>query len=159
MICQVCGKNEATICMVKMSNNNKETIYICPVCAGQMDDKLIGSINQLLSPMFDTFFSNSNKLGHDINQICPTCGQTRREWEESRTLNCKDCIQFLDSDEIHNGKIPKNNKEELYVINLIKEKEGHLKQLIAEEKYEEAAKIRDEIKDLKGDFQDDKQTS
>jgi protein arginine kinase activator len=124
-----------------------------------MDDKLIGSINQLLSPMFDTFFSNSNKLGHDINQICPTCGQTRREWEESRRLNCKDCVQFLDSDEIHNGKIPKNNKEELYVINLIKEKEGHLKKLIAEEKYEEAAKIRDEIKDLKGDFLDDKQTS
>ena len=159
MICQICGKNEATICMVKMTNNNKETIYMCPICAGQMDDNLIGSINQLLNPMLDTFFKTGNMISNDNNQICPTCGQTRREWLESNTLNCKDCVQFLEAEEVHNGKIPKNNKEELYVINLIKEKEGHLKKLIAEEKYEEAAKIRDEIKDLKGDTGDDKQTS
>lgn len=156
MICQVCGKNEATICMVKMSNNNKETMYICPVCAGQLDEKLLGSINELLSPMFDSILKKENKLGLDINQICPTCGQTRREWEENRMLNCKDCVQFLDSDMVHVGKIPKNSKEELYVINLIKEKESHLIKLIAEEKYEEAAKIRDEIKGLKGDLPDDK---
>jgi len=159
VICQVCKKNEATICMVKMTNNKKDTVYICSTCASQMENKLIGSINQLLNPMFETFFKAGNTIEIDNNQICPTCGQTRREWYESNTLNCKDCAQFIDTEVTHNGKIPKNNKEELYVINLIKEKESHLKKLVAEEKYEEAAIIRDEIKDLKGDIVDDKQTS
>ena len=159
MICQVCGKNEATICMVKMTGNNKETIYICPSCAGQMHDNLIGSINQLLTPMFDNVFSSGRSLSEESNQICPTCGQTRREWNEKNELNCKDCIQFLVSDTEHVGKIPRNNKEELLVINLIKEMENHLKKLIEEEKYEEAAKVRDEIKDLKGDSSNDKQTT
>ncbi len=159
MICQVCKKNEAAICIVKMSNNKKETIYICPTCANKMEDQLIGSINQLLNPIFEKFIKKNNNLEIDNNHICPTCGQTGREWQETNTLNCKDCAQFIDIEVIHEGKIPRNNKEELYVINLIKEKECYLKKLIAEEKYEEAAVIRDEIKDLKGDCIDDKQTS
>ena len=143
MICQVCGKNEATICMVRMSNNAKETIYMCGACAGKLEGQLMGGLTGLLGPMLGSLGGSS--------PICPGCGQIRREFEERGLMNCKDCYSFFQSDKRHVGKIPGANREELILINLIKEKELQLKKLIGEEKYEEAAVLRDEIRGLKED--------
>ena len=38
MICQNCGKHEATICIVKITNNKMEKKYICPICASKINN-------------------------------------------------------------------------------------------------------------------------
>lgn len=145
MICQICGKNEAAICMVRMTNNTKDALYICPVCAAKLENELTGGLGNLLGPMFANAASRAAGQG----AICPGCGQTRREFEESGLMNCKDCYTLFRSERSHVGKVPGGSREELILINLLKEKESRLKKLVAEERYEEAAKVRDEIRGLK----------
>ena len=150
MICQVCGKNDATICMIRMSNNAKETVYMCGACAGKLEDQLLGDLNSLLGPMLGGLAGDAGDL-EESHLICPGCGQTKREFEESGLMNCSDCYSFFRSEKFHAGKVPGANREELILINLIKEKEQQLKKLVTEEKYEEAAVLRDEIRGLKED--------
>lgn len=155
MICQVCGKREATVCIVKKANSFKESLYICPVCAGKLNDDILGNMSELLNPLLGEMFQSTGQYNLENNQICPGCGQTKRQWEKSGRMNCKECYGFYENPSKHLGKIPKNNREELYVINLIKEKELSLKKLITEEKYEAAALLRDELKVLREEMDHD----
>ena len=148
MICQNCGKHEATICVVKITKNKMEKKYICPICASKIDN-MKENFDNIIDPFLGDLFDKEQNF-NDINeQICPTCGQSKRNWKETGEFNCKDCYNFLDIDKKHIGKVPKRNKKDLYMINIIKEKENQLKKLVAEEKYEKAALLRDEIKGLK----------
>lgn len=150
MICQNCGQREATICVVKIANNKMEKKYICPVCASKIDNFSEG-IEEVINPLFN----NENRFNDINDEICPTCGQSRRHLKETGEFNCKDCYNFLEVDKKHIGKVPSRNKEELYVINIIEEKEKELKKLVVEERYEEAAVLRDEIKGLKKESESD----
>lgn len=148
MICQNCGQHKATICIVKIAKNKMEKKYICQACANKINN-IDENLNQILTPFLGDLFAKDQNFKDVNDQICPTCGQSRRNWQEAGQFNCRDCYNFLDIDKEHIGKIPKKDKEELYLINIIKEKEKGLKKMIAEERYEEAAVLRDEIKGLK----------
>lgn len=164
MKCQLCGKNDASICMVKMVGNNKESIYICSECAKGMEHNLFEDVSNLFGSVFGNLFEGNMNLGTlgSIGglagpTICPTCGQTEGQWKESNKMGCKDCYQCfaLPASEKHIGKIPKQNEQTLFVLNLINEKEVELQKLIAAEAYEEAAILRDEIKQLKEEMKDE----
>ena len=163
MKCQLCGKNDASICMVKMVGNNKESMYICSECAKGMEHNLFEDVSNLFGPVFGNFFEGSMPLGSMGNlgleepTVCPTCGQTEGQWKESNKMGCRDCYQSfsLPASEQHIGKIPKENEQTLYVLNLINEKEGELQKLLADEAYEKAAVLRDEIKQLKEEMKDE----
>ena len=148
MICQNCGQHEATICVVKIAKNKMEKKYICQACANKINN-MDKNLNQVLTPFLGDLFDEGQSFKDINDQLCPTCGQSRRNWQETGQFNCRECYNFLDIDKEHIGKVPKKDKEELYLINIIKEKEKDLKKMIAEERYEEAAVLRDEIKGLK----------
>lgn len=163
MKCQICGKNDASICMVKMVGNHKESTYICSECAKGMEHNLFDNVSNLFGPVFGNLFGNNmdlglmGNLGVEEPTICPTCGQTEGQWQETKKMGCRDCYQnfSLSTNERHIGKIPKQNEQTLYVLNLINEKESELQKLIAEESYEKAAVLRDEIKALKEEMSDE----
>lgn len=163
MKCQLCGKNDASICMVKMVGNNKESTYICSECAKGMENNLFEDVSNLFGPVFGNLFVDNinmgalGNLGLNEPTICPTCGQTEGQWKESNKMGCRDCYQCfaLPASEKHIGKIPKQSEQTLYVLNLINKKEGELQKLIAAEAYEEAAILRDEIKQLKEEMKDE----
>ncbi len=144
MICQVCGKREATIMVVRTSNHMKETVYVCPVCAGKGNSSLMGDMTDLLSPILENILG-----GVQSSPICPTCGQTQRQFESTGKMKCKDCYAFFHSSGTHVGKKPGKNQEAQDHLNHIKEKELELKRLIENENYEEAALLRDELKALR----------
>ena len=144
MICQVCGKREATIMVLRTSNHMKETLYVCPVCAGKANSGIMGDMTDLLSPILENILGGAHS-----SPICPTCGQTQRQFESTGKLQCKDWYAFFNSSGTHVGKKPKKNQEALDHLNRIKEKELELKRLIEDEKYEEAARLRDELKSLR----------
>lgn len=148
MKCQKCGKNEASICMVKMVGDKKESIYICKDCAETMEHNLFEEFSNLLSPMLGGLFDGGLNIADQM--ICPNCGQTKGGFDESYKMGCEDCYDTfkLPVTDRHVGKIPEK-EESLYSFNLINEKELELKKLVSEEKYEDAAKLRDEIKVLK----------
>jgi len=108
-----------------------------------------------------------------INKNCTSCGITLKEIAKTGRLGCPQCYDNF-GDELnvilqhtqagalkHVGKVPKHHKEEikkkkkeeleeLPVEEKIKRLEKRLERVIKKEHYEKAAKIRDQIKKLKG---------
>lgn len=113
--------------------------------------------------------------------VCPTCGTTYEEFVKDSCFGCPDCYSVFDpliSDHIrhlqgsdrHVGKHPAGslssikkagetvqeehvNLPELSEEEKIRLMEARLKDAVRREEYEEAAKLRDEIRALKGEKQ------
>ena len=90
---------------------------------------------------------------------CPTCHMTLERFAGSGKLGCSDCygafrsqlLQILKSvhgNVAHTGKVPKNANEKIKIKREIDQLKASLDTAIAEEKYEEAAVLRDKIRTL-----------
>ncbi|MBK1833451.1 UvrB/UvrC motif-containing protein [Roseibacillus ishigakijimensis] len=92
---------------------------------------------------------------------CPGCGFTLEGFQKTGRLGCSQCYLTF-SDEIlsrlgpmhrglrHFGKHPEGYQGDAYSKRLLQESEERLAAAVEAENYEEAARIRDEIEQLKG---------
>ena len=156
MKCQSCGKREATVRYKENINGKKQEIYLCSKCADNMG---FTDFSTMFSPMFVSipeFFEETEK------KKCKTCGYTLEDYSKTGMFGCEDCYKTFEDtlDELflkfhgknRHIKLPKkkvnikedNNQKE------IEELTEQIQELIEAEKYEEAAVIRDKIKELRG---------
>ncbi len=153
MLCEKCGKNNATVMYTQIINGQKSTIHICSACAAQ--ESIFENFGSLLS------FSPREEFSV---KICPVCSTTLSEFSKTGRVGCGECYKtFRKNAEAMLKKIhgtPKHiteKKEQKAVgeekpkseIEVLKEK---LKAAIEEENFEEAALLRDTIREMeKGD--------
>lgn len=167
MLCDRCNKNPATIHIVKIVNGVKQEMNLCESCArteGDLNFKETRGVDEplyfqnLLSGILD-YMTNSVDENKTEGIVCPNCGMTYKEFKEKSEVGCEECYkvfskklapmikQVQKSDE-HIGKVPHNGGRKLInKRNLLKLKE-ELQKAILEEEYENAAVIRDKIKEL-----------
>lgn len=118
------------------------------------------SMDSFFGSLFDMVESNS-KMEMDR---CPKCHTTFQEFQRSGLLGCSYCyehfsksliptIKRVQGGLVHTGKIPKNASQEVVSRRKVDELKLRLKELIQEENFEEAAKIRDEIQELKKNYE------
>ncbi len=165
MICQACGKNTATTHIKTTVNGKLTEIYLCPDCARE----------QGYAHLFDDWgFSSlmSGLLGAAAPQRqvqkCPSCGQSFEEISRSGKIGCAECyktfrsqllpmIQRVHGTARHKGKVPggsalqvvDTNKQMVAVeTSQIDEKKRLLQKAIEAQNFEQAAVLRDEIKEL-----------
>ena len=164
MKCQNCGKREATVKYYENINGLKKELHFCSKCAAELG---IGHIQDIFSPMF------INIPDYDIEEEvkCSNCGYTLDDYSKTGLFGCPKCYDTFNEtlDELFlklhgkNRHVNKNKKqklndsskvlenfeekkvEKLNRLDMLKEK---LKKLVDEERYEEAAVIRDEIKKI-----------
>ena len=154
MLCEKCGKRNATVMYTQIVNGKKSSLNIFSQCAAV--ESLFDNFGSLLS--FGT--------RHDTERtVCPLCGMTLAEFTHKGRMGCGKCydtfrhqaktmLQKIHGTSVHTEEkaqaepsqvdIPEKEKSELEIL---REK---LSRAIAEEKYEEAAVIRDEIKSKEG---------
>jgi protein arginine kinase activator len=167
MLCEQCKQREATTHIKRVLNGAAEEFHLCGACAkeaGLMPGELFGGGFGLhLSDLFSGF------LGSSLPQQtlapaarCAFCGSTLREITENGRVGCAQCyqtfyeelapsLQRIHSALQHNGKSPaadpaaaaRKAKEQ----NLADLK-TQIAQAIRNENYEEAARLRDEIRSL-----------
>lgn len=153
MKCSNCGKNTATITYKQNINGEVTNLNLCESCAHKLG--IFNSFENIFSPMI---LDIDYILPEEIK--CKNCGYTLSKYKTTGLFGCGNCYDTFKNeiDNIllkiqgknrHVGKLNKsktdfNVKEENKVSDL-KEK---LQKLIKEEKFEEAAIIRDEIKKL-----------
>lgn len=153
MKCQSCGKKDANIKYYENINGMKQTLYFCEECAKKLG---FSDLSSLFSPIFTTL-PEFNLLE---KKKCDLCGYTLDSYLNTGLLGCEACYKaFEDSiDELLykiNGKNRHiklkefENVENNYKETNIEKLKKKLEKLIEEEKYEEAAIIRDEIKKIK----------
>lgn len=166
MLCQKCGKNEATTHYKQIINGKKTEMHLCSECAAKMN--IAGTFPSLLS---DMFFGEDFGL---IDQACSQCGTTLSQIKNYGKVGCGNCYDtFMDAllpyiTKIHGADehisevdriLAEGAKKELKEEKTAETKKDseseklqkQLKEAIKNENYEEAAIIRDKIKALKED--------
>lgn len=172
MLCEICQEREATIIYTEVINGVKNEHSLCSECAKDMDFGEELPFAELLSGILSAYAVESEKREDTMDQvICPTCKMSYRDFIRQGVFGCEDCynvfepliednIKKIQGNNIHTGKKPrynsgldmeKNKKEAVKEgtaeqIMILKEK---LQEALTAEDYEEAARLRDEIRALK----------
>ena len=180
MLCDICKKNEATIHIKEMHNNQWKSINLCAECAKLFEANSgvpgLDITNMLLNitkaakknspakkpqtpPAPET--NSKEQLFH-----CPVCNWSQEDIRKNNgKLGCPACyktfstvllqvLSDIQKGTVHTGKrlnTTENTDRSLYnykLSTLEKLLAGH----IANEEYEDAAKVRDAIRDLKEKF-------
>ncbi len=144
MRCEHCGRNEATFHYQSTVNGRTEEAHLCPACAaelgydtgfsGGMLDDSFGSVFSLLPSMFGGFggFFDEPRLTGAARRTLQLTPAPDQPFYETESL--------LDEDE---GRAL---REECARNSL----HARLEEAVAAEDYEEAARLRDELKRLDG---------
>lgn len=161
MLCQQCQKRPATVHFTKIVNNHKTELYLCEECARQKGDFKVFvpfSINDLL-----TGFLDMDKTAVPIESEgllrCKTCGMDFMQFRKIGRLGCQDCYKYF-AEELtpvikrvqggikHNGKVPRRAGVGLRLERQIQHLKAQLQKAIETEAFEEAARLRDQIREL-----------
>ncbi len=170
MLCQSCGKKEATFHYTSNENGKVTELHLCHDCAaekGLLDenfknfnpfafaekgDTLFG---ELLGGMLGTPHTGSLKEA----VVCPFCGMRLSEFTHGGKAGCAKCyttfkdaitptVKKLHGNTAHTGKFPKGRAEQHAKKVRKAELEELLKRAIETQEYEKAAGYRDAIRAL-----------
>lgn len=162
MLCEVCKKNPAKIHVTQVKDSKKFTIHICQECAHEkgVAGPAINtsfSVEQLLSGFMGSPVVASPESG--MTQTCPSCGLSYNAFKESGRLGCSLCyesfsdplkplLQKIQKDLHHVGKVPRKGDAQLTLKRNITDLRMQLKEAVGREQFEQAARIRDQIRKI-----------
>ena len=152
MLCDNCGKKEANVHYLRNINGIKKEMNLCEECSEKLGINNIGFNMPIdFSSFFGEFledFANSDfmPLIEENKELkCPGCNSTFDE-----------IIKKIQGSNTHVGRlgmskpleVTKQVKHNNKISNKLEELKLQLKQAIKEERYEDAATLRDEIKKM-----------
>ena len=162
MKCEICGLEEAVIHVKQTIDEVESEMHLCENCAAlkgisveESESKF--SMHNLLTGLVD--IDSSSKIA-DKKKVCPTCKLSYKKFQKQIKLGCVECFTVF-REEIdyilekmygqyqHNGKYPEYLVAVKNCIKEIEELNIKLKEALKYENFEEAAKIRDRINELR----------
>ena len=171
MLCQICGKNPATVHFTEIHDNKMSELHVCEGCAEEkglqsQPTKQKFDIAAVFEDMANSMTTTEEeRIGH---VRCPRCGLLYSAFKETGRLGCAECytaFQFqlrpllrrIHGDTRHKGKAPARDGELVSRARQVQRLYDELQRAVAREEFERAAEVRDEIKRLetvKGEKQD-----
>ena len=177
MLCDNCKTNNATVRYTEIINGEKKEMHLCEECSHKLGidnlsfnmpinfSSFFGGLldDEFESPEFEPLFSTLKELK------CDNCNMTYDEFTKEGKFGCEKCYNVFSSKidpllkRLHgsnkymgrkalnssiNNEIKKEIKEENKEETKLQKLQSDLKKAIADERYEDAAKIRDEIKKI-----------
>lgn len=159
MLCEKCGKNHATTHIKTVVNGIVREYNLCSACAAQngyASNSITGMLASMLGDMAPNRLQNQ--------KTCQVCGATFSDIAHNGKMGCSECYNTFKEEILpylkrvhgathHTGKIP--NRAPLIVKpkeKTVEELRQELTRMVAEEKYEQAAKLRDKIREMKGEL-------
>lgn len=163
MRCEHCHENEATITFTTIENDETKEQHVCSSCfqllikdqfpVVQLPPLDIQSVMQELLSMFQ----GSADSGED--RTCPNCHTSLSKVRKTGMFGCDQCYETF-AEELekvlpriqgakeHVGEAPKAFREERALNQKQAELQKELDRAVAEERYEDAAVLRDDLKAL-----------
>lgn len=159
MICELCGKNQATTHIKSMVNGKYAEMWLCPHCA---KSKGWGNIFSQTATDFSSFlgsFFGDGLPSRTSASRCKTCGSSFADIARSGKVGCADCyinfydellpsIQKIHGNIHHSGKVSVNAGANIKLAREIEKSRQELATAVKEQNFELAAKLRDKIKEL-----------
>lgn len=167
MLCQECGKANASVHVTRIINGEKTEAYLCENCAkekGEFEFSFEGKfpLHQFFSEIMGGMPSgeSSSYVSKPSGQTqCQVCGLSYAQFGQIGKLGCGKCYEAfedkllplfrrLHGNQQHMGKVPARGGAHLKIKKQVENLREKLQQKIAEEAFEEAAEIRDELRRL-----------
>lgn len=160
MMCEICGKNPATTHLKTVVNGVVHEKHLCSYCAANEGYGNIGKLS--LTNMLASMFGESISRGKPISKRCECCGASFSDIAQSGRVGCSECyntfrqellpsLNRLHGKAIHVGNAPKEEKQQETTEEKIGKLKAQLADAIKAEEFENAAKLRDEIRALEGE--------
>lgn len=160
MLCDICGKNPATVHLTEIIDDQMNELHLCEECARQKSIQMEQQfgLSDLLAGL--TEFEKPMVEKEAVVLKCPTCGFTYTDFKKIGRLGCSDCystfkkylvplLKRIHGSGFHYGKSPvKITKPVKKKIDLLSSLRYQLQKAIEMEEFEEAARIRDQIRIL-----------
>lgn len=148
--CDLCSK-PATVHLTQIVNNKIHKVDLCEACAqakGVTDPSGFSLADLLLKASL-----NPEPVGE---VKCEACGFTQQDFKKTGRFGCPSCyesfgkllepmLEGMHKGTTHNGKVPHRAMERRSLYERLTQLETELDQAIKAERYEDAARYRDEI--------------
>lgn len=160
MLCDICKQNVATVHLTQMVEGKTKKVDLCEACSKDkgVDDPTGFSLADLLLGLGAGQEMEQAMAGSEVK--CPHCGFSQADFKKAGRLGCAECYNtFADGLESllktmhkgtrHVGKVPQAFKQSQDLADKLKSLQGKLDKSVGEEDFETAARIRDEINQIK----------
>lgn len=164
MVCDFCDK-KASVFLTQLVDGQMKKVCLCESCAkerGVTDPTGFSLADVLLSglpgPKAVIPQAPAAAVQGAVKQ-CPSCAFTLEDLRRVRRFGCSECYKTF-QDELstilrgmhkgssHVGKVPKGVMEQQVLDQRLEELRSRLEQAVVSENYEEAAGLRDEIRQI-----------
>lgn len=168
MLCEICKKKEATVFYEETINGTKRSYSLCADCATELEKQGEISLGHsgFALPGFggfhDALFGGLFGISDGQSQrkkACPKCGATMNDLQANGKVGCPECYSVFDEvlngtirsihgNVKHVGRAParfRQNRKKADRLDVLKQQ---LKDAVANENFELAATLRDEIRTL-----------
>jgi protein arginine kinase activator len=156
MVCDICKKNEATVHLTQIIDNKMLKVDLCESCSKA---KGIQETAGFSLADLQVGLGSAEEMGGDAGLKCGVCGFTQADFKKTGRLGCSACwetfeqglsslLKAMHKSDRHVGKVPSKAAHTLVITERIKQLSGDLEKAVRDEKYEDAAHIRDQIRQL-----------
>ena len=178
MLCDICGKNAATVHLTEIIDEQMNELHLCEECArtksAAMEQQF--GLSDLLAGMVDFQKPSSSKEEEMVTTKCPSCGLSYADFKKIGRLGCGECynvfrkylaplLKRIHGSNQHIGKsplrCPSKIKSTISKVNknkiCLQELKEQLQKAIQKEAFEEAARLRDQIKEIEAESNKEKE--
>lgn len=165
MLCERCHKNQANTYITNTVNGVTKETHLCSECAKEMGYgdlfTSLPSMHMGLGDFFGSLFGETNRAlsGAARSRSCPVCGFDLADIARLGEVGCPECyslfekellpsIQNLQGSARHTGKVPRSAGQSVRREKKLESLKAKLQKAVDAQEYEQAAKLRDEIKAL-----------
>jgi len=160
--CDLCA-NPATVHLTQIVNNKVHKVDLCETCA-----QAKGVTDPSGFSLADLLLKASLNPDMPVSAVrCEQCGFTQNEFKKHGRFGCPQCYETFSSlvepmldnmhkGTAHTGKVPERALERKSLHDRLGELESNLEDAVKTERYEDAARYRDEINQLKQIFEQPK---
>ncbi|MCX7625021.1 MAG: UvrB/UvrC motif-containing protein [Candidatus Sumerlaeaceae bacterium] len=172
----ICKKAPATVKVSKLVKGTVREVWMCSRCAEKRSRyhkpitpqqlfKTASEVEALLHSLLNKEGESGARRTDDEDRQCPTCGLPLRTYRDTLFLGCSDCYEafgdVLTRDLLryhgatfHCGRHPMSQPETVNPVLKLKDLQRRLELAVRREDFELAARLRDEIKRLKAQIQE-----
>lgn len=162
MLCEKCKQKDATVCFGEVKNQQKIQHHLCEDCAQShapyiAEPAFSHSLQSLLGQFLEAVAARAEQEDSKIK--CEHCGISYHDFRKQGRLGCEHdydvfaeqlgkLIDNIHGSAHHTGKKPPAFAEMQRQLTLLAGLQSQLQSAIEEERYEDAARIRDQIREL-----------
>ena len=165
MMCEDCGVRPAKFHLTTIINGDRVERNLCPACMAKHQKQLPGIDFSNLAGLLSSILEGRNAAEQEQREteyedlVCEQCGMTYAEFQKGGMLGCANCyqafrqpltalMQRVHGNTQHAGRIPGGVHSGVSIRMNIERLKQKLQRAIAEEEYEQAAKLRAAIRAL-----------